>query len=104
MFYGSGEEICLQLKYYKLIDVTKTPQMSNAFENLHGQLPPWYIIKRVSRAWIKLTFDGEQSIGGINNFKNLLHDNLIEIDTLTGESDVSYPHMIFSYFCLFVYL
>ena len=47
-----------QKQYYKWTDVTKSPQMSNAFENLHGQMPPWYTIRRFSRVWIELTFNG----------------------------------------------
>ena len=51
-----------QKQYYEWIDVTKTPQMSNAFENLHGQMP-WYTIRRFSRVWIELPFNGAKVYG-----------------------------------------
>lgn len=81
MLYGSGKEKDFQQQYAILINVTKTSGMPNAFKNLHGQLPPWYIIRRFSRVWPGLTFNGEPSTGSINNLMNLVLDNSIEIET-----------------------
>ena len=92
---------CFQKQYYKWINVSKTPQTSNAFENPHGQMLPWYTLESF-QVWIELTFNGAQRIYSLNSLMNLLRDNVIEIETLKEESSIIYPTWIFSDFCLFV--